>query len=113
MALTCSWMVMCTAYGRDAKRRQALMLLLRAQIRHIQCMYIAPAEHFDDCCLTCLVPEQMLAGMLQVFVPYSNASTTNETAKYLDSHLVHTGQFFSTDAMHTYVRPRSARPSSA
>ena len=42
---------------------------------------------------------------MQVFVPYANASATNETAKYLDSHLVHTGQFFSTDAMHTYVRP--------
>ena len=43
--------------------------------------------------------------LLQVFVPYANASTTNETAKYLDSHLVHTGQFFSTDAMNTYVGP--------
>ena len=42
---------------------------------------------------------------VQVFVPYANASTTNETAKYLDSHLVHTGQFFSTDARNTYVRP--------
>lgn len=51
---------------------------------------------------------------VQVFVPYANASTTNETAQYLDSHLVHTGQFFSTDAMNTYVSPfRQAQPPSA
>ena len=48
---------------------------------------------------------QGVGNPVQVFVPYANASTTNETAKYLDSHLVHTGQFFSTDAMNTHVRP--------
>lgn len=41
---------------------------------------------------------------LQAFVPYSNASTTNETARYEDSHVVHTGQFFNTDLLNTYVR---------
>ena len=41
--------------------------------------------------------------LLQAFVPYSNASTTNETARYEDSHMVHTGQFFSTDLLNTYV----------
>ena len=46
-----------------------------------------------------------MGNPVQVFVPYANASTTNETAQYLDSHLVHTGQFFSTDAMNTYVCP--------
>ena len=40
---------------------------------------------------------------LQAFVPYSNASTTNETARYEDSHMVHTGQFFNTDLLNTYV----------
>lgn len=41
---------------------------------------------------------------LQAFVPYTNASSSNETARYLDSHLVHTGQFFNTDLLNTYVR---------
>jgi len=41
--------------------------------------------------------------ILQAFVPYSNASTTNETARYEDSHMVHTGQFFNTDLLNTYV----------
>ena len=40
---------------------------------------------------------------MQVFVPNANASSTNETARYLDSHLVHTGRFFSTDALNAYV----------
>ena len=44
---------------------------------------------------------------LQAFVPYSNASTTNETARYEDSHMVHTGQFFSTDLLNTYVSTNS------
>lgn len=41
---------------------------------------------------------------LQAFVPYTNASSSNETARYLDSHLVHTGQFFNTNLLNTYVR---------
>ncbi|KAL0048124.1 hypothetical protein WJX82_008259 [Trebouxia sp. C0006] len=40
----------------------------------------------------------------KAFVPYSNASTTNETARYEDSHMVHTGQFFNTDLLNTYVQ---------
>ena len=45
----------------------------------------------------------MCAMLLQAFVPTHNLTTTNETAIYEDSHLVHTGQFFNTDLMNSYV----------
>lgn len=44
--------------------------------------------------------------VLQAFVPTHNLTTTNETARYVDSHLVHTGQFFNTDVMNAYVSVR-------